>query len=338
MGINTEKVTLSKVAKLAGVSKPTVSAILNPTPGNNTRYSEKTHKKVMKVVKNTKFRPNRTVRNFLTRKHDTFGLIVQDIDFIPQKILSSILHASKEHNFVVILEMILNNTTDLPILVKEDASDGLIIFQEIPTNIRSQIELHNIPVVEVNTNHRKNTYSIVYDELDGMKKGVNYLAKKERKKILFIASQTEHYSLKDRWEGIKSASKKTKMKAPELLLLEPGDPRYGKERKNALISLNNYFKDNTHDIDAIIMDDTLTFHVYKALNKNGYQPGIDISVIGINNNAIADSVFPELTSLTVNSQQVGVVTVEYLRKIISGNVTKIKPEMIKYKLIKRKSA
>jgi LacI family transcriptional regulator len=69
------KVTISDVAKLAGVSTATVSHTIN-----NTRYvSEETREKVYASIAQLNYTPDASARSFRTGKKKTIGFIVPDI-------------------------------------------------------------------------------------------------------------------------------------------------------------------------------------------------------------------------------------------------------------------
>ena len=69
------KVTISDVAKLAGVSTATVSHTIN-----NTRYvSSETKEKVYQAISELGYTPDASARSFRTGKKKTVGFIVPDI-------------------------------------------------------------------------------------------------------------------------------------------------------------------------------------------------------------------------------------------------------------------
>ena len=69
------KVTISDVAKLAGVSTATVSHTIN-----NTRYvSNETKEKVYRAIEELGYTPDASARSFRTGKKKIIGFIVPDI-------------------------------------------------------------------------------------------------------------------------------------------------------------------------------------------------------------------------------------------------------------------
>ena len=68
-------VTLKDIAKMCGVSVATVSNVLNDKP----KVSEKTKRRVLKVVKETGYQPNYYAQGMRRKKSSTIGIIVEDI-------------------------------------------------------------------------------------------------------------------------------------------------------------------------------------------------------------------------------------------------------------------
>jgi DNA-binding LacI/PurR family transcriptional regulator len=64
--------TIEYIAKLAKVSKATVSRVLNHSP----KVTPKTRDRVMKTIKEAGYYPNATARRLTTNKAETIGLII----------------------------------------------------------------------------------------------------------------------------------------------------------------------------------------------------------------------------------------------------------------------
>ena len=69
------KLTIIDIANLAGVSKSTVSRVIN----NDKHVSNKTRKKVLKIINEMGYVPDDIARSLITKKTYTIGLIIPDI-------------------------------------------------------------------------------------------------------------------------------------------------------------------------------------------------------------------------------------------------------------------
>ena len=71
----TDRLTISDVARVAGVSKQTVSRVLN----NKGELSPDTRARVLGVIRDLSYRPNVAARSLLTGRTFTLGLVIPDL-------------------------------------------------------------------------------------------------------------------------------------------------------------------------------------------------------------------------------------------------------------------
>ena len=99
------KVTISDVAKLAGVSTATVSHTIN-----NTRYvSNETKEKVYKAIAELGYTPDASARSFRTGKKRTIGFIVPDI---ANKFFATMIEAVENYLSAHGYQLIIANTKE----------------------------------------------------------------------------------------------------------------------------------------------------------------------------------------------------------------------------------
>lgn len=99
------KVTISDVAKLAGVSTATVSHTIN-----NTRYvSAETKKRVFNAISELGYTPDASARSFRTGKKRTIGFIVPDIS---NKFFATIIEAVERQLSAAGYHLIIANTQE----------------------------------------------------------------------------------------------------------------------------------------------------------------------------------------------------------------------------------
>ena len=94
-------ITLKELAARCNVSIATVSNILN----GKSNVSQKTKERVLKLVKETGYRPNYMARTLRARKTNTVGLIIDDIGaFSSPLLVEGVLDTLEEKGYKAIIE------------------------------------------------------------------------------------------------------------------------------------------------------------------------------------------------------------------------------------------
>src|ERR1700688_5233243 len=91
-----QKLKMKTVAALSGVSYQTVSRVINDMPD----VSDRTRKRVQKVMKKVGFRPNMTARQLRSRRSTTMGLVTFANGYYgPSQVLTNSEQCVKELGF-----------------------------------------------------------------------------------------------------------------------------------------------------------------------------------------------------------------------------------------------
>src|SRR3954451_6585372 len=69
------RITINDVAEKAGVSRQTISRVLN----NKGDVNEETRKRVLRIIEELGFQPSIQARSMVTRKTNTIALLIPDI-------------------------------------------------------------------------------------------------------------------------------------------------------------------------------------------------------------------------------------------------------------------
>ena len=156
------KVTISDVARLAGVSTATVSHTIN-----STRYvSEETKARVYQAIRQLGYTPDASARSFRTGKKQTIGFIVPDIS---NKFFGTIIESAENHLSAQGYHLIIANTkenmereeTNLRLLTA-GLVDGLLVASTMDSFARLESLLPaGFPVVLVDRTFGSQKYSSV---------------------------------------------------------------------------------------------------------------------------------------------------------------------------------
>ena len=330
------KVTMKDVAKKASVSPSTVSRVIS----GNEKISEKTRKKVLKIMKELDYHPNISARNLAINKTKTLGLILPNAtqEFIHNpffiKSMAGISNAAKENDYYIMYGNAKNEKEEVKLLkhfARAGVVDGVIL-----THVRSDdksIKLLrdlNFPYITIGRQKFKDSLWVDNDNISAMYKVVSYLINKGNKNISFIGGDHKLTVTIDRLKGYKKALNKYDLKIDSKLIKEIGFTK--SDGYNVVKSL---LKDKP-SIDAVVTtDDLLAFGVLNFLEEEGLNN--KVSVAGFNNTPLSKYRKPTLTSVDINAQKLGYYAAKLLIQKLNDSKIDRKNKVIDTQLIKRES-
>ena len=241
------KVTISDVARLAGVSTATVSHTIN-----NTRYvSEETKEKVYKAIAELGYTPDASARSFRTGKKRTVGFIVPDIS---NKFFGTMIESVENYLSAHGYHLIIANT-------KEDADreetnirlltaglvDGLLVASTMEDFERFDALIPaGFPVVLVDRTFETKKYSsICVSNFQPIYRSVCRLAGKGAKRIGIVGGLPRLSSTKERISAYKEAMADCGLPLEDDLIL------YGNSMENSVQSCLDQLLER--ECDAIVV-------------------------------------------------------------------------------------
>ncbi len=183
------KVTSWDVARMAGVSRTTVSMVLNKS--ETVSLSDETRRRVLQAASDLGYKPNSAARMLVRGDTETIGLIISDpailpIDaFIPQ-LMHGISQCNREHGYHVLLEGITagNSANPYESMVESRRIDGMIVLnpRSDDPNLRDLID-RGYPVVLVGSVRHPDELSVNFTTSEGISAAVENLVGLGHRKI-----------------------------------------------------------------------------------------------------------------------------------------------------------
>lgn len=268
------KITISDVARLAGVSTATVSHTIN-----STRYvSSDTKEKVYQAIEELGYTPDASARSFRTGKKKTIGFIVPDIS---NKFFGTIIESAENYLSAKGYHLIIANTkenmdreeTNLRLLTA-GLVDGLLVastmdsFQRLDALIPA-----GFPVVLVDRTFDTPKYSSVsVSSFQSIYRSVCRLADQGKRRIGIIGGLPRLSTTKERVAAYRAAV------ADRGLPQEDGLIRYGDSMEDSAPPCLDHLLQQ--GCDAILVCQGLMASVTIAyLRGKGIQPHKDLEVV-----------------------------------------------------------
>ena len=268
------KVTISDVARLAGVSTATVSHTIN-----STRYvSGETKEKVFKAIAELGYTPDASARSFRTGKKKTVGFIVPDIS---NKFFGTMIESVENYLSAHGYHLIIANTkenmdreeTNIRLL-SAGLVDGLLIASTMDDFSRLDGLIPNgFPVVLVDRTFEAKKYSsICVSNFQPIYRSICRLAGKGAKRVGIIGGLPRLSSTEERISAYRQAV------ADCGLAQEEGLIRYGDSMENsAQACLDELLAQNCDGI--VVCQGLMASETIIYLHRKGIQPGKDIELV-----------------------------------------------------------
>ncbi|MDW6004933.1 LacI family DNA-binding transcriptional regulator [Vibrio mangrovi] len=289
--------TISDVCKMAGVSKATVSRVLNETG----QVTEATRQKVFDAIQHLNYRPSSLARALATRKTNTIGLIVPEFEgayygallkqaatsagFYNKKLIVTDGHNDPQHENGAIL------------LLNDHQCDAIVLYcRNMPeTALDEMTRTTRSPIVTINQQFSRTAFpGVTFDQAGAAYMMTRYLIQKGHRKIACVAGELTTNTGAERLKGYRQALQESGI-AYCAELVESGNNMFdgGYQACNAILSRNPSFT------AVFACSDEMAVGSQKALLDAGFRIPQDKSLASIDNSTIAKYAYPPLTSVTI---------------------------------------
>ncbi|MCX7846224.1 MAG: LacI family transcriptional regulator [Dictyoglomaceae bacterium] len=200
-----------------------------------------------------------------------------------------------------------------PSMVEEKIIDGMLLVGYMDKNWAKKLISYNIPTIIVDNYIGPEYTTIIMDNFDGIRQGIEYLYKLGHRRILHIAGPQAHRSFKERLYAFKLFMGEFSNTLPLITFTE--EPRI----EGGYSAIKEYFSKNKEFPSAIFAgNDLIAIGAIKALRELGFRIPEDISVIGFDDIELAKNFDPPLTTIRVPKRRMGSLAVEILINKIQG--------------------
>ena len=304
-----KRCTIADVARAAGVSKQTVSRVLN----NKGELSAATRERILAVIKELGFQPNAAARSLLTGRTSTVGLVVPDVNnpfFVD--IAKGVHDAAREKGYHVLLY----DTCDSPDLeaqsirlLSERRADGLIICSSRLSDGRLASLLKGVgPVVLVNRWVKGlDVTQIGADYVKGAALATNHLIESGHRKIAAVTLTVETPNSRAKLEGYSKAMDEAGLGVHADLIA------YAQSSLQGGVNAGNDLLGRAQRPTAIVAySDPVGIGAMHACRHWGVSVPENMAVIGFGGNEIAGVVNPPLSTVFIPNFEMGHRAVELL--------------------------
>lgn len=334
-------VTIKDVAKLANVSISTVSLVIN----KKKYISEGTRKRVFDAVNKLNYYPKRSARGLPIKRCGNIGFILTDDHFSKSEpfytkiFIGTELEARNYRNYILLTTVprYFAPEKDIPLFLLEKNVDGVILAGWVPDELISIIRSRNIPYVLIDYYPKNGNYvSVLVDNVKGGAEATELLIKSGHTRIGFLGGDIQHPSISDRYQGYTNALVKNNIRINKNWTFIQDYT----SQEDGFNAVDKILKDKPTAIFAA--NDALAIGCIRGLVQNGIKVPDDISFIGFDDIEESYQIEPPLTTMRVEKEELGSLSVKKIIQMLSEDITcdKMKSREIinsSVKLIERKS-
>ena len=326
------RITLRKLAEHLGLSRTTISTILNDVP-EAARFPEETRRRVVESAKKLGYRPNYFARSLGRKRSYLIGVIAPDLgNGYEAALLSGFERRLLNTGYISFVSNHFWSTSLLQRHVEtlcDRGAEGLLLIDSTPS------ESPGIPAVTICTN-RSPIWStrVSIDNAFGIWEAINHLAGLGHGEIAFIKGPEWNGDTEDRWNAVLATCKKLGVRVdPRLTVqlerLEPTGMRHAEEGRIAAQKLLRCGKRFTA---LVAYNDISALGAMTALREAGHKIPEDVSVMGFDDIEFASIAYPPLTTIRQPLRDMGAAAAELLlRKFANdesvGNIC-VRPELV----------
>lgn len=310
--------TIIEVAKVAGVSKATVSRVLS----GNGYVSQEKREKVYQAIAATDFRPNLLARNLATKSSQTIGLVITNTLYTGSYFSELMQHSARlmeQQGRQLLLVDGKHSAEEERAAIQfllDLRCDGVIIYPRFLTTdeMDSIIAQHKHPILVINRRLRQHdSYCIYSDQQHSSSAAVEQLIALGHREIAFITGSLDSPTGRERLAGYHAALTKHGIAVEDALVVE------GKwQAQNGMTAVEQLLKQGRNFTALVASNDDMAVGALKALAAAQIAVPAQVAVIGFDDIPLAPFTIPALSSVKMPVTEMIQETIERLISMLDG--------------------
>ena len=311
------RVTLEDVAKRAGVSKVTVSNILNNRP-TAVPISEATRQRVLAVVQELGYYPNAVARALARQRTDTvavvlqFPAIFQGWSGFTNELMRGVSDKAIALGYDILLHTRAQPSVELEAQSLMDGRvDGALLLRDYDDPLSSILAERDFPHVLFFTRSRRPDVCWVdCDNYKGAQLAVEHLLSLGRTRIAHLAGPPSACSALDRLQGYRDAIERHGLSVPVEWVIPA---HYGGADLTPLATM---LLQPRRPNAIFAWSDEVAIRAMNLCKELGLHVPDDVAVVGFDSTQICEHTHPPLTSVRQPIYEMAATALEMLVKLI----------------------
>jgi LacI family transcriptional regulator len=308
-----QRVTSQDVARRAGVSRTTVSFVLNRVKEAN--ISDETRQRVLAAVEELRYVPDAAAQTLASGRTQTIGMVFRTnphittyphitTDIAHFQIIEGLMEITRQFGVRLLIDSITHtDTADTYVnLSRTKRIDGLIL-SDTRLDDRALRDLVNddFPIVLLGRLPDVKVCSVEFDNRGGSRAAVEHLLAQGHTRIGFIGyASAAHTGVAERLRGYQDAL------ATAGIAFDAALVRYGEYfADSGFTAAMSLLEAPVVPTAVFVTSDVLAFGALAAIHARGLTVPDDIAVVGFDDNPLAQFSIPSLTTVRISFEEMG---------------------------------
>jgi LacI family transcriptional regulator len=296
--------TIQDIAAAAGVSKSTVSLVLQESP----RIKAETAEKVREAARALGYVYNRGAANLRGRRSTTIGMVINDLTnpfFV--ELLVAIERVLAQSGYTTLMAHTAEDVeTQTRVLrsMREQNVAGLIMSPALgtPDSLPDEVRSWGIPLVLVMRPMGVDVDTVGVDNTYGFALAAQHLIEQGHTRIAFAGNRKGYTVANQRRQGYLSAMAEHGLAVDDAWIVDVElTPKGGRDAVRAIFDMK------PRPTAVLCYNDQVAVGVLHELDRMGKRAGKALAVVGCDNVVAAEHTNPPLTTLSAGADRLGVM-------------------------------
>jgi len=306
------RVSAEDVAQAAGVSRTTVSFVLNNTPGKS--ITEGTRQRVLDAASRLGYIPNEDARRLARIRSRTIGLFICHSQFVYSdvfitRVLEGMSQAVNRYRARLVVQPVSLRDTDYREIARRDRAEGIILINahdEDPALL--SLAEDGFPTVSMDLMDDVAIDQVYVDNVAAAREITEYLIGLGHRRIgMIVHAPPVFMSARRRLEGYRSAVEKAGLSYDDALVRHADF-----SEESGFVQMQNLLDSGAHPSAVFAGNDVVAYGALQAAHQAGLAVPEDISIAGFDDDYMSRFLNPPLTTMVLPAAGHGAAAVEAL--------------------------
>ncbi|GAL16728.1 sucrose operon repressor ScrR LacI family [Vibrio maritimus] len=315
-----KKLKLADIAELAGVSKSTVSFVLNGHAEKH-RINKETVARVLRVVDENNYSPSVYARALKSKKTQTFGLVIPDLTNMG---FAAIAKSLEQLSLASGYQLLIASTDDDPSQEKKAVAnlierqvDGMMVASCLDNDDYYQTLTKETPIVFFDRGFESERFSVVTTNAYDSTKEIVFELTGNAQECAFIGGQLSLSPSRERYQGFVDALKERELLLqPELVFNQDYQPQSGYDMMQQCVEQLGRLPEALFTGSYSLLEGVLRYLNEHDLMADASQQSMRLATF--DNYSILDCLPLKIDSIEQDCQQLALKVFDCLQKTLSN--------------------